>query len=74
MTNQSICTRAGVMSRTENPWSSKLRYFTCRLLALMVVSTAMLDVREGVPVMSLRLLEVTELHTSSTPALSPTAG
>ena len=37
ITNQSIWTRAGVMSSTEKPWSSKLRYFTCRLFALIVV-------------------------------------
>jgi len=71
ITNQSICARSGVRSRTEKPWSSKLRYFTCRLLALIVVSTAIEAVRGGVPVMSFRLLEVTELQTSSTPAESP---
>ena len=71
ITNQSICARSGVRSRTEKPWSSKLRYFTCRLLALIPSSTATLVVRGGEPVMSLRLLEVTELHTNSTPAESP---
>ena len=39
----------------------------CGLLALSVSSTAMLVVRRGVPVMSLRLLEVTDVPTNSTP-------
>ena len=44
MTNQSICARCAVMSRTEKPWSSKLRYLMCRLFALIASSTAMLVV------------------------------
>ena len=40
----------------------------CRLLARIVASTATLVVRGGVPVMSLRLLDVTDEQTNSTPA------
>ena len=67
MMNQSICARFAVMSRTEKPWSSKSMYLMCGLLALRISSTPMLVVRGGVPVMSHRLLDVTEVPTNSTP-------
>ena len=56
MTNQSICARFAVMSRIENPWSSKSMYLMCGLLALSVSSTATLVVCGGVPVMSLEVV------------------
>ena len=55
------------MSRTEKPWSSKLRYLMCWLTAMIPASTARLVVRAGVPVMSLRLSLVTLVHTNSVP-------
>ena len=45
MTNQSIWALLAVRSRTEKPWSSKLRYLMWRLLALIASSTATLVVR-----------------------------